>query len=174
MVSKAENGWTACPRNNASLLAGADLLEPLTETSRDLIKQIDQLYKFAERLSNENGTRGRGNPVKALEALRKDAVEQLKTVRSNFKQAHWLQERFPEARLRNVEGLVKLVDRKEIEANDWSLTPGRYVGVAPEIEDEDFDFEETLRDIHIELKGLNEEAAVLADRIQRNFEELGV
>ena len=29
-------------------------------------------------------------------------------------------------------GLVKLVDRKELKENDWSLTPGRYVGVAPE------------------------------------------
>ena len=37
--------------------------------------------------------------------------------------------------------------------------PGRYVGVAPEEEDEDFDFEETLRSIHVDLKGLNEEAA---------------
>ena len=90
------------------------------------------------------------------------------------KQAHWLQERFPEAELCDVEGLVKLVDREEIKTNDWSLTPGRYVGVAPEVEDEDFDFEETLRDIHIELQGLNEEATVLAAQIQKNFEELGV
>ena len=30
-----------------------------------------------------------------------------------------------------------------------SLTPGRYVGVAPEEEDADFDFEETLRKIHL-------------------------
>ncbi len=65
------------------------------------------------------------------------------------------------------------MDIAEIEANDWSLTPGRYVGVAPE-EDEDFDFEATLRDIHIELKGSNEEAAILAAQIQKNFEELGI
>jgi type I restriction enzyme M protein len=30
----------------------------------------------------------------------------------------------------------------ELKANDSSLTPGRYVGVVPEVEDEDFDFEE--------------------------------
>ena len=73
-----------------------------------------------------------------------------------------------------MEGLVKLVDRSEIEANDWSLTPGRYVGVAPEQEDEDFDFEETLREIHVELEDLNAEAARLAATIKKNFEELGV
>ena len=60
------------------------------------------------------------------------------------------------------------------EEQDWSLTPGRYVGVAPEEEDEDFDFQEALRSIHTELKGLNEEAVDLATRIARNFEELGV
>ena len=99
--------------------------------------------------------------------MNKELIEQLK-------QAHWLQSRFPDAELCNVEGLVKLVDHKELAANDWSLTPGRYVGVAPEKVDEDFDFEEALRDIHIELKGLNEEAAELAQQIARNFEELGV
>ena len=68
---------------------------------------------------------------------------------------------------------MKRVDRAEIEAHDWSLTPGRYVGVTPEEEDEDFDCQEALRSIHIDLKGLNEEAEVLAARIAWNFEELG-
>jgi type I restriction enzyme M protein len=69
---------------------------------------------------------------------------------------------------------VKRVSRAEIAAHDQSLTPGRYVGMAPEEMDEDFDFEEALRSIHIDLKGLNEEAAELAARIAQNFEELGV
>ena len=85
----------------------------------------------------------------------------------------WLQDRFPEAKLEDVPGLVKLVDRAEIEAADWSLTPGRYVGVAPAEEDDDFDFETTLRDIHTELADLNDEATELAAKIQQNLEELG-
>ena len=101
-------------------------------------------------------------------------MEQLKQVRYFWKQAHWLTERFPEAKLRDVEGLVKLVDMQEIEANDWSLTPGRYVGVAPEETDEDFDFEEALREIHVELEDLNAEAVTLAATIKKNFEELGI
>ena len=72
------------------------------------------------------------------------------------------------------EDAMKRVERDEVEAHDWSLTPGRYVGVAPEEEDEDFDFEEALRSIHLDLKGLNEEAEKLAARITRNFEGLGV
>ncbi len=112
--------------------------------------------------------------VKALDEARAEAVQQLKLVRYFWKQAHWLTERFPDAQLRDVEGLVKLVDLKEIEANDWSLSPGRYVGVTPEEVDKDFDFEETLREIHVELKDLNAEAVTLAATIKKNFEELGI
>jgi type I restriction enzyme M protein len=72
-----------------------------------------------------------------------------------------------------VEGLVKLADRATVKAHDWSLTPGRHVGMVPEETDEDFDFEETLRTIHVDLNGLNDEAAELVARIAKNFEELG-
>ena len=63
--------------------------------------------------------------------------------------------------------------RDKIAANDYSLTPGRYVGVAPQI-DNDFDYEERMGEIKIELHGLNEEAAELAQKIQDNLEELGL
>jgi len=86
----------------------------------------------------------------------------------------WLQDRFPKAKLQGVQGMVKLVNRKEIEAASWSLTPGCYVGVAPPEENDDFDFEQTLRDIHTELADLNREAVELAARITQNFEELGI
>ena len=86
----------------------------------------------------------------------------------------WLQERFPDAALRDVEGLVKLVGHDVLAANDWSLTPGRYVGVAPEEEDEDFDFARTMRDIHSDLDVLNAESVRLAATIKRNFEALGL
>lgn len=85
-----------------------------------------------------------------------------------YKQIGWHEKRFPGAEL------VKLVDVSEIEANDYSLTPGRYVGVAPEEEDEDFDFEQTMQEIHTELAQLNDEAVKLAEIIQSNYEELGL
>lgn len=170
--------WGKTSRDNASLLLISGKLAPLAEQCRDLIKQADHLYKLFGRLL-DTATEGKQN--KELNRLRKDldesrkvAVTQLKQTRYFYQQAHWLQERFPDAVLRDVEGLVKLVDHDELERNDWSLTPGRYVGVAPEIVDEDFDFEATLREIHIELNGLNQESQVLAEQIARNFEELGV
>ena len=86
----------------------------------------------------------------------------------------WLTSRFPDAELRDVQGLVKVVDRTEIAANDWRLTPVRYVGVAPEEEDEDFNFREAIRGIHAELEELNDESVELAAAIRTNFEALGV
>ena len=48
------------------------------------------------------------------------------------------------------------------------------MGVVPEVEDEDFDFEEAQRDIHVELQDLNTEAVELAGMVARNFMELGI
>ena len=177
--------WQGASRDNARLNAARTGLHPLSERSRNLTKQIDLAAKLAARAIDisvkeldardsdawANGDVSRAR--KALEAARAEAVETLRRARYFVRQADWLQERFPEATLRNVEGVVKLVDRATIKSHDSSLTPGRYVGVAPEEPDENFDFEEALRAIHIDLKGLNEEAAELAARIARNFEELG-
>lgn len=174
------------PDTNAGLNKLVEHFAPLAEASRHLIKQSDLLYKLATRLidicerecdardSNDWVSRDVTRARKVADEARQQAAEQLKQVRYFWRQAHWLTTRFPEADLCDVEGLVKLVDRAEIEANDWSLTPGRYVGVAPEEEDEDFDFEEALRDIHVALERLNAEAATLAATIKRNYEELGV
>jgi type I restriction enzyme M protein len=90
-----------------------------------------------------------------------------------WKQAHWLQSRFPDGVFTDVEGLCKVVSQKEIETKDWSLSPGRYVGVDTSTDD-DFNYEERLSEIHIELEGLNEEAIRLASTISDNYKELVV
>jgi type I restriction enzyme M protein len=166
------------------------MVEQLAETSRNYINQVDLAYKLGIRLIEtaekelsakdadnwdiRTISSGKDSLKKQAEATRSEAVEVLKLVRYFFKQASWLLSNFPDAKLVDVEGLVKLVDVKEIEANDWSLTPVRYVGVAPEEKDEDFDFEEALRDIHVELTSLNGEATAIADKINQNFKELGI
>jgi type I restriction enzyme M protein len=90
-----------------------------------------------------------------------------------YKQAQWLTSRFPQGVYDDVEGLCKIVTQKEIEAKDWSLSPGRYVGVDTATDD-DIDYEERLKEIHIELEGLNEEAIALANAISENYKELAI
>lgn len=176
----------ALPDKNDGQHAARKAFDPIAEAIRGLIKQVDLLYKLAARVAELGGElavgdaistaydrRATGRLAKQLDEERKAAVEQLKHAAYFHRQVAWLQDRFPKAELEAVPGLVKLVDRKEIEAADWSLTPGRYVGVAPPEEDEDFDFEQTLRDIHAELADLNKDATELAAKIHENFEELG-
>ncbi len=194
-TAKAEKYWYKydydMPQDLIEFIETEAFVVNLAEQSRDLLRDIDLAYKLATRLIEYceqeqnakehelwdaaviNGTR-KTSLRKVADDNRKVAVEQLKRVRYFYKQAHWLLSRFPDGELADVAGLVKLVDVSEIAAADWSLTPGRYVGVAPEEVDEDFDFEEALRGIHLELQGLNEEAVELAAAIARNFEELGI
>ena len=74
---------------------------------------------------------------------------------------------------KDIAGLCKVATKEEIATNDYSLTAGRYVGVAPQI-DEDFDYEERMAEIKVELQSLNEEAITLAEQIQINLNELGL
>ena len=164
--------WDKVRRDNASLTTFADRARSLVEAGRDLIRQTDHVHRLLSRVAEgrENGRR----KLKAVGEARNEAVQHLKVPSYFWRQARWLQERFPGAVLRDVEGLVKLVGHDELAANDWSLTPGRYVGVAAEEDDEDFDFEQTMRAIHSELDELNAESVRLAATIKRNFEALGL
>ena len=122
----------------------------------NLKEQLDQLKDLQQQLS--------GNPSEDEPGL-------LHETEYFWKHAHWLQTRFPERKYTDVEGLCKVVTQAEIEAKDWSLSPGRYVGVGTTTDD-DFDYEERLNEIHIELNGLNEEAIALANTISENFKTI--
>lgn len=82
-----------------------------------------------------------------------------------------LKEQFPDSKYVDVAGLCKVATVDEIEAQGWSLNPGRYVGVAERIEDEG-DFLESLESLNEELELLNNEATELQDRIAENIGRL--
>ena len=71
----------------------------------------------------------------------------------------------------DVKGLCKVAELSEIEAQGWSLSPGRYVGVADE-EDDGIDFQERLSELNDELNNLNTEAGELKSYISNNVERL--
>lgn len=68
----------------------------------------------------------------------------------------------------DVPGLCKTATLAEIEAQGWSLNPGRYVGVAPGEEVSDEDFKEQLEALNEELGGLNAQAQELEQTIAAN------
>ena len=178
--------WEKQNKNAVNLIEALKDLEPLAEENNKLIKEAELMYRLINRLtdvclnnynakeSDEWNIREIVNLKKQTEGARDTVVKQLKLARYFHNQAEWLIERFPEEKLCDVEGLAKLVDKEELKENDWSLTPGRYVGVAPEEEDPDFDFGETMRTIHAELESLNVQAAELAKQIDVNFKKLKI
>lgn len=186
LTGKIKKIWDAAKRDNAALKAVAKKISSGADASHDLIRQMDHVAKLYSRAvdlaEQEFGAKeSKLWPVRevklatrTLDEARQAAVEHLKFVRYFYRNAHWLQDRFPDAELCDVQGLVKLVTHGELEKNDWSLTPGRYVGVAPEEDDGNFDFEETLREIHIELQDLTFESGELAVKIAKNFQALGL
>lgn len=132
---------------------------------------LDVQLKQAKENSDKAGEKTLKEQKKPLEAL----LRELKTVSNavsryqqeakedlaDFKQAvkDWqaLLGYFPDLQYQDVEGLCKVVDLQEVAANDWSLTPGRYVGYSVAV-DECFDYQSRMAAIHAELAALHSEA----------------
>ena len=81
--------------------------------------------------------------------------------------AELMEQKFPDGEYVDVPGLCKVATIAEIEAQGWSLNPGRYVGVADRAA-EAFDFAERLGELNEELEVLNAEANRLERKISEN------
>ena len=81
--------------------------------------------------------------------------------------AEMIEENFPQGEYVDVPGLCGVKSVEEIDAQGWSLNPGRYVGVADRAPD-DFDFFERLEELNEELEVLNSEATELEEHIAEN------
>ena len=89
---------------------------------------------------------------------------------------NWLTEHFPEGKYKDVVGLCKVAKiegEDGIKDQDYSLNPGRYVGVV--IEDDGLtqdEFKQRMMAYYTELTKLNEEAHGLENKISSNLQEL--
>jgi type I restriction enzyme M protein len=78
----------------------------------------------------------------------------------------------PYLRYKDVPGLCRAATLKEIEAQGWSLNPGRYVGVAAGEAVSDEDFKEQLETLNEELETLNAAARALEATIAGNVTDI--
>ena len=83
----------------------------------------------------------------------------------DFTANEWLAKTFESGSYEDVEGLCKVASMDDIIENDYSLTPGRYVGFSIQI-DENFDYQGRMSEIHGELDNLNGESNELMQAIQ--------
>ncbi len=103
-------------------------------------------------------------------------IEEKKDIEYWQSNIDWLQERFPEGKYQDVTGLCKVAKiegEDGIKDQDYSLNPGRYVGVV--IEDDGMteeEFKEEMLSLQAELEKLNEEARELENKISQNLKGL--
>jgi type I restriction enzyme M protein len=83
-----------------------------------------------------------------------------------------MSEAFPKGCYRDVLGLCRVSTIADIEAQGWSLNPGRYVGVPPGEQPDDEEFRTKLEMLQEDLETLNTEAARLQAQIAQNVAEL--
>jgi len=111
--------------------------DPFFASLHDALKRIDKTVRQHEKLLAEEAKKAgkrstTDRDTKALKTTLEALHTEVKNAESAYQHIHWLQERFPNAEYEDVTGLCKLADQKEIEEQDWSLNPGRYVGVVIE------------------------------------------
>ncbi|EHH0683508.1 SAM-dependent DNA methyltransferase [Vibrio vulnificus] len=144
--------------------------EPFFKALHQGLKQIDKTVRKHEKAHVEKAkAKGKRATTDRQTKQLKVALEQLhkevKSAESYFKHIYWLQERFPEAEYEDITGLCKLASPEEVKEQDYSLNPGRYVGVVIE---EDGKTEE---EFVSELDGLHDHFVTLSKE-SRNIESI--
>jgi type I restriction enzyme M protein len=109
-----------------------------------------------------------GKQLKALSVLIKGYFEknseELASLKQTVKDWQALEDYFPDGVYRDVEGLCKIVDLAEVAANDYSLTPGRYVGYSVDV-NAAFDYQKRITEIHTELNDLSKQSFEIVSHI---------
>jgi type I restriction enzyme M protein len=145
----------------SDLLIVSETVKTLVEETQLELEDTDD-KKEAKALRERIAKLNRANTVFAENA--KEYIDYAKQAITDWQT---LLEWFGDNQYRDIEGLCKVVDLTEIRANDYSLTPGRYVGVSLSADD-DFDYKTRLSAINTEFTTLNAEAIQLAQMIENN------
>jgi type I restriction enzyme M protein len=158
------------------------LLEGYSEPMPNIITEIKELEsKIAqitknledEKITKNDATKEKKEINEKLNILSKplkfykENIEELaKEIKQAIKDWQCLVKYFPDENYTDIEGFCKIVTMDEIIENDYSLTPGRYVGFRIEI-DEDFDYFSRITAINKELNELNNISQKLINEILR-------
>ena len=127
------------------------------------IREMDKRKAAGKRAAGNRQARGVKDAVQALH-------DEVKLAERFYTHIAWLQERFPQAAYNDVTGLCKLASRSEMQEQDWSLNPGRYVGVVIEEDGKtEEEFLNGLADQQTSLESLTIEARSLEDTLTKMF-----
>ena len=145
----------------------AEYFQPFFASIHEMLKLIDRKVR---KLDKEHG----GNKeVKTVKTQLDELHKEIKDSEYFFTHINWLQERFPDAKYEDVTGLCKLAAPDEVKEQDYSLNPGRYVGVVIEEDGKtEEEFVEEILSLNNKLLELNSEAQFLEKVINFNVEKM--
>lgn len=142
----------------------AETVAPFFARLHELLKEADKAVRHLEKEQSRN---------KDLKQLKSELEKLHKEAGASeyfFGHIAWLHERFLEAKYEDVTGLCKLAGPEEIKEQEYSLNPGRYVGVVIEEDGKtEEEFIEEMLSLNDELEKLNAEAHVLEAVIGKNI-----
>lgn len=152
--------------------------DPFFESLHEGLKQLDKIVRKHEKTKSEaeiaKGKRGTiDRETKELKNALELLHKEIKDSENYYKHIHWLQERFPKAEYEDVTGLCKLATPEDVKEQDYSLNPGRYVGVV--IEEDGKTEEEFLESIlkqNDEFLELSKQTKIIEKIIQVNIKNL--
>ncbi|NCB40044.1 MAG: N-6 DNA methylase [Erysipelotrichia bacterium] len=151
-------------RANSAQRKLAETIAPFFAKLHELLKEADKAVRHLEKEQSRN---------KDLKQLKTELEKLHKEAGSSeyfFTHLAWLHERFPEAKYEDVTGLCKLAAPEEIKEQEYSLNPGRYVGVVIEEDGKtEEEFIEEMLALNDELEKLNAEAHALEAVIGKNI-----
>lgn len=143
----------------------------------DMVLFLDarSIYKQIDRAHREFTTEQIGLLASIVRLYRGEDLNGFVFDRKNYalpaKQLDALEALFSHRQYCDVQGLCKVTPRAEIEAQGWSLNPGRYVGVSEKSSFE-FDFVERLEELNEEFEQLSLEAGELEEQITLNVSRI--
>lgn len=137
----------------------------LKDEAQTILEACQQEVAKTEKVSAQQK-----KAMKTADANLKAAKESLEYMQDQYR---WLTERFPDGKYVDVTGLCKAATIEEIRNQDYSLNPGRYVGVV--VEDDSLTqekFRQEMKQRNQELNELNEKANNLMRKINDEMKGL--
>lgn len=155
---------TSVDKANKSQRKLTESITPVFTELHEVMKSVDKAVRHLEKETNKS--KDLKNLKTELEILHKEA----KASEYFFGHVVWLEERFPEAKYEDVTGLCKLASPAEVEEQEYSLNPGRYVGVVIEEDGKtEEEFISEMMSLQETLETLNKEAHGLESIIAKNI-----
>ena len=141
-----------------------ETVSPFFDSLHELLREIDRKVRHIEK------EQGSSKELKTLKTELAELHRKVKETEYFFTHVSWLQERFPEAKYEDVIGLCKLASLDEVKEQDYSLNPGRYVGVVVEEDGKtEEEFIGEMLAMNSELEKLNAAVRDLEGVIRKNI-----